>query len=398
MSGRPSYPWSEGDALFADELNTAIANAGGGPYSPIVIGDGSGAPTLTLNGASGSGEGVQWQTGGHNRWRMVTDASDNLALYAYDPGGAYVGTAWQVDSRLGSMFISAPLQLFATNATPENGVTGFYSHSVNTGSHEAAGVRFDYNSSSFSTGFDVGATWLCIFDPSPYVGGLANNPVFMGHWISVLSPNDAASPHVWNTTIAEWNIVNRGRDAGWQRDRSTGNPTGGLLMVAENAVSGATTGGEGKNATFAFTVSPSGGPNSTGFPTKFYNCFLVEPNAAVGQTGRAIYVTGDITGTVSQYPYGPMQADGTWLHGIDHTRAVYTDTNATTLLAGQGVAWLTGTTGTPTNICRDTAGSGSPEGVVTANKGSTYRRFDGGAATCFYVKESGTGNTGWVAK
>jgi hypothetical protein len=93
-----------------------------------------------------------------------------------------------------------------------------------------------------------------------------------------------------------------------------------------------------------------------------------------------------------------MQTDGTWLHGIDHTRAVYTDTNATTMLAGQGVAWLTGTTGTPTNICRDTAGNGSPEGVVTANKGSTYRRFDGGAAGCFYVKESGTGNTGWVAK
>jgi hypothetical protein len=68
------------------------------------------------------------------------------------------------------------------------------------------------------------------------------------------------------------------------------------------------------------------------------------------------------------------------------------------MLAGQGVAWLTGTTGTPTNICRDTAGNGSPEGVVTANKGSTYRRFDGGAASCFYVKESGTGNTGWVAK
>ncbi len=30
--------------------------------------------------------------------------------------------------------------------------------------------------------------------------------------------------------------------------------------------------------------------------------------------------------------------------------------------------------------------------------GSTYRRKDGGAGTSFYVKESGTGNTGWVAK
>jgi len=44
------------------------------------------------------------------------------------------------------------------------------------------------------------------------------------------------------------------------------------------------------------------------------------------------------------------------------------------------------------------AGSGSPEGVLTAAIGSIYLRSDGGAGTSFYVKESGSGNTGWVAK
>lgn len=43
-------------------------------------------------------------------------------------------------------------------------------------------------------------------------------------------------------------------------------------------------------------------------------------------------------------------------------------------------------------------GTGSPEGVVTAPVGDLYRRRDGGAATTLYVKESGTGNTGWAAK
>ncbi|MGK9199001.1 hypothetical protein [Sinorhizobium meliloti] len=45
-----------------------------------------------------------------------------------------------------------------------------------------------------------------------------------------------------------------------------------------------------------------------------------------------------------------------------------------------------------------TSGSGSPEGVVSAAVGSMYTRTDGGAATTLYVKESGSGNTGWVAK
>lgn len=43
-------------------------------------------------------------------------------------------------------------------------------------------------------------------------------------------------------------------------------------------------------------------------------------------------------------------------------------------------------------------GTGSPEGVYTARAGSIFMRRDGGANTCFYVKESDAGNTGWVAK
>lgn len=45
-----------------------------------------------------------------------------------------------------------------------------------------------------------------------------------------------------------------------------------------------------------------------------------------------------------------------------------------------------------------TSGSGSPEGVVTAPVGSLYSRSDGGLLTSLYVKQSGSGNTGWAAK
>jgi hypothetical protein len=42
--------------------------------------------------------------------------------------------------------------------------------------------------------------------------------------------------------------------------------------------------------------------------------------------------------------------------------------------------------------------SGTPEGALSAPVGSTAIRRDGSSGTTTYVKESGTGNTGWVAK
>ena len=43
-------------------------------------------------------------------------------------------------------------------------------------------------------------------------------------------------------------------------------------------------------------------------------------------------------------------------------------------------------------------GTGSPEGVLAKKVGSMFLRTDGGAGTTLYIKESGTGNTGWIAK
>jgi hypothetical protein len=56
----------------------------------------------------------------------------------------------------------------------------------------------------------------------------------------------------------------------------------------------------------------------------------------------------------------------------------------TLTLASTGITW--------------SACAGSPEGAVTAQPGSIYSDTNGGSGATLYVKESGTGNTGWIAK
>lgn len=60
---------------------------------------------------------------------------------------------------------------------------------------------------------------------------------------------------------------------------------------------------------------------------------------------------------------------------------------ATTTIAATGVV-------TGANLLR---GTGSPEGVVTAVIGSIFQRTDGTTDTAVYKKETGAGNTGWIA-
>ena len=63
--------------------------------------------------------------------------------------------------------------------------------------------------------------------------------------------------------------------------------------------------------------------------------------------------------------------------GAEMKNALYPDTSS-------GPVWRTG--------------SGDPEGSVTAPVGSLYTRTDGTPGNTLYVKESGTGNTGWQVK
>lgn len=95
-------------------------------------------------------------------------------------------------------------------------------------------------------------------------------------------------------------------------------------------------------------------------------------------------------GTVSGANNFVMDVDGAidLKHGSG-TLCISTSATGVDLPAGKAVK-----IGTPSIY----SGSGTPEGSQTAVVGSLYMRSDGGANTSLYVKESGSGNTGWAAK
>lgn len=116
---------------------------------------------------------------------------------------------------------------------------------------------------------------------------------------------------------------------------------------------------------------PNAGKGAASTITRLAGSYIVQQTQ--GSTANANVMIDAGSGTVPA---------GTW--------SIYNDSTRENLFKGP-IRW--GTSGPLT-----TFGAGTPEGVVTAPVGSTYQRTDGGAGTTLYVKETGTGNTGWVAK
>lgn len=82
-----------------------------------------------------------------------------------------------------------------------------------------------------------------------------------------------------------------------------------------------------------------------------------------------------------------------WIVGTDIIRE-YFDATATEYYLTDGTTQFFGVSASAPIL----SGTGTPEGAVAAPVGSMFRRTDGGTGTTLYIKETGTGNTGWVAK
>lgn len=102
----------------------------------------------------------------------------------------------------------------------------------------------------------------------------------------------------------------------------------------------------------------------------------------------ALFTTPTVVGLYEDRDGGTGDDGGTRFDNFNFV-AVRASVDAGGMVAAQGFANKTATW---------TSGSGSPESVVTAPVGSLFTRTDGSTSTTLYVKESGSGNTGWVAK
>jgi hypothetical protein len=224
-----------------------------------------------------------------------------------------------------------------------------------------------------STPVEIGPASLAGTTPAVLsTGGSAYDHNYLGRNVSTAAAS-VASEHLSHTTLAEYVTENRGA----RRAALGGDGTSGYLDLSSAALPPA-------GSTYDRQVRYYAG--------QLYVC----ANDGVGYAwvpfAKAVQVSNDPGITL----LGATRADSSQPVAMryDGIGRWFLDVDRELVVGGAGKTLRIGTATSPLI----TSGSGTPEGVVTAPIGSLYQRSDGGAGTSLYVKESGTGNTGWIAK
>lgn len=77
--------------------------------------------------------------------------------------------------------------------------------------------------------------------------------------------------------------------------------------------------------------------------------------------------------------------------------SLHSNNNADIQLHAGGTGRVRITTDAESTGALELVGRGSPQSVITAPPGSTFRNLNGGVGSSFYVKQTGTGSSGWAA-
>lgn len=202
----------------------------------------------------------------------------------------------------------------------------------------------------------------------------------------------------WDDSVGAYAFLEAGTNltiTGTTIDATGG--SGGTIIVQNNDVDVDTaTGTVDFSSQFSVTSSPAGEANVS-----------IADNYVLN-TGDTI--TGDLLlQSTSATQLRATNAGGTEYFRVDTSNNIAVLLNAADFLAysdnGSTVVYgVDGATGVVTfglpggaTVPSIRTGTGSPEGVVSAQVSSLFLRSDGSTDTSVYRKESGTGNTGWVA-
>jgi hypothetical protein len=162
-------------------------------------------------------------------------------------------------------------------------------------------------------------------------------------------------------------------------------------------------------------------------PAAGVDIVIVSLNGIQGSTGPQ-GTPGGATGATG--PVGPAVPSGgiRWAYTGNGSQTVFNIAGASTTLSTAYLVTVDGVTQDPNNytitagspytltistvpsgsvivitslsigLANWITGNGNPNGIVTANVGSIYTNLTGSSFSTLYVKESGSGNTGWVSK
>lgn len=304
------------------------------------------------------------------------------------PGYLYVARS----ERLANGHLTVSVQ----GAVAGNGSVHADVNVVNNGPSSGYGETFQYQAFLNTTGQGYGGD-IARSESARWHG--ANGSGMMLHWFVGCTPGQLEAPGAsYGLTLAEWNPVNLGPDYGWHPDTSNQPQWASGMWVVPDAggqfndstPDGKTTrSGYGGNILFSYGAAQNGGGLR---PARTYNAFLVLPDA-VAPGGYATFATGAPAPAPATNPKSPLGAAGNWLTGLRLDRAVLGSSRAIEMAANHAVAWVDGD---EQALNLDLAGTGNPNGAVSAPVGSVFRRRDGAPGGTLWVKESGSGNTGWA--
>lgn len=282
------------------------------------------------------------------------------------------------------------------NGLPSNANQFFYLHAIQ---NDGAGLYLDL-------GTNGNCFYTCVFEYN-YWSSPSNTGYQIHSVADSFQPNTfynlwtegscEAFVYVDHTTIAIPINIDQWKHGG---QGTSGNVNRALIVKVGNVHLNFANG----SANFYKTLNGSNSPfrilnKATGIIT-LQNC--------IGSNVGGIDFVDDATGAntnfennVFQYNFGTMynKISSYQAAGAVYNHAWYRDTQTQPYLGVSpfyaGLLFGDGVTA-PTIVVR--SGTGTPEGAVTAPVGSLFLRSDGGASTTLYVKQSGTGNTGWVGK